>query len=98
MTKNRKIMDEARDVMRLHHDSIHTERTYWCWIARFIRFHKMKSHEDLTDGEVKIEMFMTHLALHENVFPSTKNQAMNALVFLYRKVSKQAWSEAINAI
>ena len=46
----------------------------------------MKSRDDLTDAEVKIEMFLTYLAVHENVSPSTQNQAMNALVFLYRKV------------
>lgn len=91
-------MDEVRDVMRLHHYSIHTERTYCGWIARYIRFHKMKGRDDLADGEGKIEMFLTHLAVHANVAPSTQNQAMNALVFLYRKVLKQELSGAIDAI
>jgi hypothetical protein len=38
-----KILDQVRDVMRLHHYSIHTERTYLDWIKRFIAFHRMKS-------------------------------------------------------
>ncbi len=48
--KNRKIMDEVREVMQLHHYSIHTERSYCDWIKRFIRFHKMKSRDALKDG------------------------------------------------
>ncbi|MEZ4526318.1 MAG: phage integrase N-terminal SAM-like domain-containing protein [Desulfobacterales bacterium] len=44
-------MDEIREVMRLHHYSIHTERSYGDWIKRFIRFHKMKSRDDLKEGD-----------------------------------------------
>ena len=98
MTKNRNILDEVCDVLRLHHYSIHTERTYCDWIRRFIRFHKMQSRDDLKDGENKIESFLTHLAVHANVAPATQNQAMNALIFLYRKVLKQELAGAINAI
>jgi Phage integrase, N-terminal SAM-like domain len=43
----------------------------------------MKSRADLKDGERKIESFLTHLARDGNVSPSTQNQAMNALIFLY---------------
>ncbi|MGE0085613.1 MAG: phage integrase N-terminal SAM-like domain-containing protein [Desulfococcaceae bacterium] len=51
-TKNRerKIMDEVRDVMRMHHCSIHTERSYCDRIKRFVLFHKMKSRDDLKEG------------------------------------------------
>ncbi len=70
--KDRKIMDEVRDIMRLHHYSIHTERSYCDWIKRFIRFHKMKSRDDLKDGELKIEQFLTHLAVDGHVSPSTQ--------------------------
>jgi site-specific recombinase XerD len=98
MGKERKIMDEVRDVMRLRHYSIHTERTYCDWIRRFIHFHNMKSRDDLDDGEKKIETFLSYLAIHGNVAPSTQNQAMNALVFLYRKVLKTQLNEEINAI
>ena len=80
--KNRKLLDEVRDFMGLHHYSIHTERTYCDWIKRFVQFHKMKSREDLSGGEKKIEAFLTHLAIQGNVSPSAQNQAMNALLFL----------------
>ena len=45
--KARKILDEVRDVMRLHHYSIHTERTYSEWIKKYIIFHGMNSSDDL---------------------------------------------------
>ncbi len=86
--KGRKILDEVRDVMRLHHYSIHTERTYCDWIKRYIRYHNMTSRQDLIDGEAKIEAFLTHLAVDKDVAPSTQNQAMNALVFLRKHVLK----------
>jgi hypothetical protein len=50
-------------------------------MRRFVRFHGMKSRDDLQRGEPGIEQFLTHLAVVDNVFPSTQNQAMNALVF-----------------
>ncbi|MBA3037218.1 MAG: hypothetical protein FP814_12075 [Desulfobacterium sp.] len=50
MQTNRKILDEVRDVIRLLHYSIHTERTYCDWIKRYILFHQMKSRGDLADG------------------------------------------------
>ncbi len=84
--KNRKIMGEVSDVMRLHHYSIHTERSYCHWTQKFIYFHNMKSRDELKEGELRIEQFLTHLAVDKHVAPSTQNQAMNALVFLYKKV------------
>ena len=96
--KNRKLLDEVRDFMGLHHYSIHTERTYCDWIKRFVQFHKMKSREDLSGCEKKIEAFLTHLAIQGNVSPSTQNQAMNALVFLYKKVLKLPLDDEINAV
>ena len=84
--KHRKLLDEVRDVMRLHHYSIHTERTYSDWIKRYIRYHGMADRQDLIDGEARIEAFLPHLAVDKTVAPSTQNQAMNALVFLYTHV------------
>ncbi|MBW2559081.1 MAG: integron integrase [Deltaproteobacteria bacterium] len=96
--KHRKLLDEVRDVMRLHHYSIHTERTYCDWIKRYIRYHDMTSRQDLIDGEARIESFLTHLAVDKDVAPSTQNQAMNALVFLYKHVLKQSLDQEINAV
>ncbi len=96
--KNQKLMNEVHAVMRLEHYSIHTERSYSDWIKRFVKFHGMKSRNDLMGGEAKIEQFLTHLAVVGKVSPSTQNQAMNALVFLYKKVLKQPLDGRINAV
>lgn len=93
-----KLIDQVREIMRLHHYSIHTERTYSDWIKRYVQFHRMQSREDLENGEKKIEQFLTHLAVECNVAPSTQNQAMNALVFLYKKVLKTPLGGKINAV
>lgn len=97
-SKNRKLLDEVRDVMRLRHFSIHTERSYCDWIKRFVLFHRMKSRDDMKDGEVKIEQFLTHLAVNADVAPATQNQAMNALVFLYKHILKQELDKKIDAV
>jgi integron integrase len=93
-----KLLDQVRDLMRLHHYSIHTERSYTDWIKRYIHFHHMRSREDLANGESKIETFLTDLAVNGKVAPSTQNQAMNALVFLYRQVLKAPLEEKIDAV
>ena len=92
-----KLLDEMRDLMRRRHYSIHTERAYRDWVKRYVRFHNMQSRGDLHPGEEKIEGFLTHLARDRQVAASTQNQAMNALVFLYKHVLKQPLSGEINA-
>jgi len=93
-----KLLEQVRNIMRLHHYSIHTERTYSDWIKRYIHFHQMKCREDLAGAEGKIEAFLTHLAVQGKVAPATQNQAMNALVFLYRQVLKTPLDEKIDAV
>ena len=87
-TKKRNLLDEVRDVMRLHHYSIHTERTYSEWIKKYVHFHGMNSRDDLKNGEKKIEAFLTHLAVNKNVAPATQNQALNALAVAVQTVLK----------
>ena len=82
---NKKLLDEMQDVMRRQHYSIRTERSYCGWVKRFVHFHGMKSRADLADGEKKIEAFLTHLCRNLTVASSTQNQAMNALLFLYKQ-------------
>ena len=93
-----KLLDQVRQVLRLHHYSIHTERSYVDWIVRFIRFHSMRSREALFPAEAKIESFLTDLAVHANVAPATQNQAMNALVFLHKRVLNHPLQDSINAV
>ena len=92
-----KILEEARDVMRRRHYSIRTEKTYCNWIKRYIKHFNMQCRADLDEGERKVEEFLTHLARELNVAPSTQNQALNALVFLYKHVLKQPMDDTINA-
>ncbi len=81
-----KLLDQVREVLRLKHYSIHTERSYCDWARRYVQFHGMKSRDDLKDGEAKIEQFLSNLAVRGKVAASTQNQAFNALIFLYREV------------
>ena len=92
-----KLMDEMHRIMRRRHYSIRTERSYSLWVKRYVAFHNMRSRDDLRDGEKKIEKFLDHLAMDRNVAPSTQNQAMNALVFLYKHVLKQSLDKTIYA-
>jgi DNA-binding FadR family transcriptional regulator len=68
------------------------------WIVRCVRFHRMRSREDLFPPEPKIESFLTDLAVHRNVAAATQNQAMNALVFLYKRILDHAMEGSINAV
>ena len=79
-----KLLDQVREVMRLKHYSIHTERSYCDWIRRYIHFHGMQGRADLAGGESKIQQFLSHLAVEGEVAASTQNQAFNALLFLYQ--------------
>lgn len=79
-----KLLDQVREAMRTRHYSLRTEQTYVHWIKRFILFHG-KRHP-LEMREVEIGQFLSHLATEQQVSASTQNQALNALLFLYRAV------------
>ncbi len=85
--KGKKLLDQMRDVMRLKHYSLRTEQTYCDWVERFIRFHQLRHPREL--GEPEVAEFLTHLARVANVAASTQNQALSALLFLYKQVLKQ---------
>jgi hypothetical protein len=80
MSKKSTLMEEVRRKLRLLHYSIHTERSYGDWIRRYVKYHEMRSRQDLAGGEAKIEAFLSHLAVDQNVAPSTQNQVMNGKV------------------
>jgi hypothetical protein len=65
-----KLLDQVRQYLRLQHYSIHTGRSHVDLIVRFIRFHRMRSRDDLLPAEPKIEFFLTHLAVEGNVAPT----------------------------
>jgi len=79
-----RLLDLVRDRIRLKHYSIRTEETYLQWIRRYIVFHDKRHPSEL--DRTHIEAFLTHLAVEGRVAASTQNQALNALLFLYREV------------
>lgn len=93
-----KLLDHMRDVLRVHHYAIRTERAYCEWVRRFVKFHGMKSRADLVDGERKVEDFLTHLAVVDQVAAATQNQALNALLFLYDRVLEQPLGQRVDAV
>jgi Phage integrase, N-terminal SAM-like domain len=83
MTDQPKLLDQVRNVLRLRHYAYDTEKTYLYWIKHFIVFHHMTPPRDM--GATEVEAFLTHLAVDQTVAPSTQNQALSALIFLYRE-------------
>jgi len=73
-----------RSALRVRHYSRRTEETYCNWVRRFILFHEVRHPKEM--GEPEINAFLTHLAVREKVSASTQNQALCALLFLYRQV------------
>lgn len=78
------LLDEVRGAIRVRHYSIRTEDAYIGWIRRFILYHDKRHPKDM--GEAEVGAFLSHLAVQGNVAASTQNQALNALVFLYKIV------------
>jgi hypothetical protein len=83
-TPKPKLLDQVRESMRTRHYSPRTEKTYVHWIKRFIFFHDKRHPREM--GEVEIGQFLSALATEAQVSASTQNQALNALLFLYRVV------------
>lgn len=82
-----RLSDKVRDALRRKHYSYRTEKTYLHWIRRFIYFHGKRHPRDMAEPEVAA--FLTHLAVDRRVSASTQNQALNAILFLYKQVLNQ---------
>ena len=78
------IQDQVRDRIRTKHYSLRTETQYTQWIKRFILFHGKRHPQAM--GSAEIEAFLTHLAVAGKVSASTQNQALSALLFLYKEI------------
>jgi integron integrase len=92
----KRLLDQVRDKLRLKHYSIRTEESYLSWIKRFIFYHHKRHPKDMDKKE--IEAFLTHLAVDLKVASSTQNQALNAILFLYRDVLHMDVDDQINAV
>jgi integron integrase len=82
--RNPKLLDQVRAAIRMRHYSLRTEDTYLHWIKRFILFHGKRYPTEM--GAVEIGRFLSALAMEHQVSASTQNQALNAVLFLYRHV------------
>ena len=79
-----RLLDRVREAIRARHYSLRTEEAYVSWIRRYIFFHKKRHPAEM--GEPEINAFLTDLAVNGRVAASTQNQALSALLFLYRNV------------
>ena len=86
MIKEPRLLDCLRDRIRLKHYSIRTEKAYLDWNRRFILFHN-KKHPRIV-GTQEVEQFLTYLAVNGRVASSTQNQALSAILFMYKEVLK----------
>jgi len=90
-----RLLDEVRARIRARHYSLRTERAYVGWIRRFILANARRHPREL--GAPEVERFLTQLAVEGQVAASTQNQALSALLFLYREVLqvKLPWMEDV---
>jgi len=91
-----KLLDRLHEAMRARHYSRRTEEAYALWIKRFCFFHRLRHPAEMAEPE--INAFLTHLALKEKVSASTQNQALSALLFLYRHVIGRELGDLGNVI
>ena len=93
--KARRLLDQVRDAIRRRHYSPRTEETYVHWIKRFIYFHNKRHPRDM--GETEATAFLNYLARDREVAASTQNQALSAILFLYKETlgTPLAWLEGL---
>ena len=89
-------LTQVRHSIRVRHLSIRTEQAYVHWIKRFIIFHKKRHPAQMAEPEVVA--FLTHLAVAGNVAAATQNQALNALLFLYKHVLQRPLGDISGAV
>ena len=85
------LMSQMSAALRARHYSHRTEQAYCLWVRRYIRFHGVRHPAEMAEPE--INAFLTHLAVDEQVSASTQNQALSAVLFLYRHVLKRQVGE-----
>jgi integron integrase len=90
-----KIETQLREVMRFKHYSLRTEEAYVGWYLRFVKFHELRHPKEM--GAAEVEAFLTHLAVDRLVVAATQNQALNALVFLFKEVLEKPF-EGVDAM
>ena len=82
--KGKKLLEQARDTLRTKHYSYRTEKSYLDWMKKFILFHEKRHPNEM--GPPEVQDYITYLAVERKVSASTQNQALSAIVFLYKYV------------
>ena len=90
-----RLLDRLKNAIRVRQYSMATEKAYLGWARRYILFHHKRHPAEM--GKCEIESFLTHLAVKRSVAPSTQNQALQALLFLYKNVldTDVAWIDDV---
>ena len=92
-----KLLDQLRLKLRANHYSYRTEQVYVRWVERFLRYHRDQNRgvwkHPQTMGKAEVEDYLTWLAVHENVAPSTQNQAFSAILYFWGQVLEQKLPE-----
>jgi len=90
------LLDQTREALRVKHYAYATEQSYLNWIKRFMRYHNQRHPRDM--GGAEIAAFLTYLAMDQHIAASTQNQALAALLFLYREVLCQELAYPIDSV
>ena len=90
------LLDSLRDEIRVRHYSIRTEQTYCKWVKQYCQYHNLRHPKDM--GAREISAFLSHLATDRNVAASTQNQALNAILFLYKHVLEKELPQLQNVV
>ncbi len=85
--KKGRLLDEVREILRIKNYSYRTEKSYIRWIYKFILFHQKRHPQDMAEPE--ITQFLSYLADNQKVAASTQNQALSAILFLYKMVLRK---------
>jgi site-specific recombinase XerD len=88
-----RLMERVRRATRLRHLSRRTEEAYATWIRRYIVFHSKRHPSEL--GAADVSAFLSWLATEQNVSASTQNQALSALLFLYKGLPRKRGERAL---
>jgi integron integrase len=92
----KKLLDQMRDALRTLHYSYRTEQTYIDWARRYILFHNKRHPCEMAEPEV--QAYIAHLATQQKLAASSQNQALSAIIFLYRHVIKRELNFPPNTI
>ena len=91
-----KLLDQVKTAVQTRHYSRRTEKTYRNWIKQFIFFHNKRHPNEM--GEKEVNQFLSHLATERNVSASTQNQALSAILFLYKNVLNKELGDFENVV